>query len=128
MKKHNSTFHKYHNHCFHEPYFPWHCSTSRSNQVKPFCCLYKPHPIALALLQTKLDRRSSYSLILVLRFSCRVLNQKLMDSLVGFRFHPTDEEIILLLTMKRRDPAGFSVRTIKEIDLYSFEPWELPCK
>ncbi|KAL9419628.1 hypothetical protein AB3S75_037405 [Citrus x aurantiifolia] len=50
-----------------------------------------------------------------------------MDSLVGFRFHPTDEEIILLLTMKRRDPAGFSVRTIKEIDLYSFEPWELPC-
>ncbi|KAH9705290.1 NAC domain-containing protein [Citrus sinensis] len=49
-----------------------------------------------------------------------------MDSLVGFRFHPTDEEIILLLTMKRRDPAGFSVRTIKEIDLYSFEPWELP--
>ncbi|XP_052295232.1 NAC domain-containing protein 71-like [Citrus sinensis] len=82
--------------------------------------------MALPLLQTKLDSRSSYSLILVLRFSCRVLNQKLMDSLVGFRFHPTDEEIILLLTMKRRDPAGFSVRTIKEIDLYSFEPWELP--
>ncbi|KDO42100.1 hypothetical protein CISIN_1g017142mg [Citrus sinensis] len=50
-----------------------------------------------------------------------------MDSLVGFRFYPTDEQIILLLTMKRRDPAGFSVRTIKEIDLYSFEPWELPC-
>ncbi|KAH9769820.1 NAC domain-containing protein 100 [Citrus sinensis] len=48
-----------------------------------------------------------------------------MDSLVGFRFHPTDEEIILLLTLKRFDP-GFSVRTIKEIDLYSFEPWELP--
>ncbi|KAL9419632.1 hypothetical protein AB3S75_037408 [Citrus x aurantiifolia] len=50
-----------------------------------------------------------------------------MDSLVGFRFYPTDEQIILLLTMKRRDPAGFSVRTIKEIDLYNFEPWELPC-
>ncbi|KAK9187733.1 hypothetical protein WN944_019131 [Citrus x changshan-huyou] len=50
-----------------------------------------------------------------------------MESLVGFRFYPTDEQIILLLTMKRRDPAGFSVRTIKEIDLYNFEPWELPC-
>lgn len=48
-----------------------------------------------------------------------------VDSLVGIRFHPRDEEIILLLKMKRRDPR-FSVRTIKEIDFYSFEPWELP--
>lgn len=50
-----------------------------------------------------------------------------VDSLVGIRFHPRDEEIIFLLKMKRRDPR-FSVRTIKEIDFYSFEPWELPCK
>ena len=50
-----------------------------------------------------------------------------MNSLVGFRFYPTDEEIMRLLKMKRLDP-GFSVRTIKEIDFYSFEPWELPCK
>ncbi|KAK9187722.1 hypothetical protein WN944_019120 [Citrus x changshan-huyou] len=49
-----------------------------------------------------------------------------MNSLVGFRFYPTDEEIICLLKMKRLDP-GFSVRTIKEIDFYGFEPWELPC-
>ncbi|KAH9769809.1 hypothetical protein KPL71_012146 [Citrus sinensis] len=49
-----------------------------------------------------------------------------MNSLVGFRFYPTDEEIIRLLKKKRLDPAFF-VHTIKEIDFYSFEPWELPC-
>ncbi|KAH9769823.1 NAC domain-containing protein 4 [Citrus sinensis] len=38
-----------------------------------------------------------------------------MDSLVGFRFHPTDEEIILLLTMKRRDLVSPSVRSRKSI-------------
>ncbi|KAJ4708998.1 NAC domain containing protein [Melia azedarach] len=47
------------------------------------------------------------------------------DSLVGFRFKPTDEEIIFLLKMKRLDP-DFSVQTIKEIDFYNFDPWELP--
>ncbi|KAJ4708996.1 NAC domain containing protein [Melia azedarach] len=47
------------------------------------------------------------------------------DSLVGFRFKPTDEEIILLLKKKRLDP-DFSVQTIKEIDFNSFDPWELP--
>ncbi|KAL9462495.1 hypothetical protein AB3S75_000491 [Citrus x aurantiifolia] len=48
-----------------------------------------------------------------------------MDSLVGFRFKPTNEEIISLLKKKRLDP-GFSVHTIKEIDFYSFDPWDLP--
>ncbi|KAH9668824.1 NAC domain-containing protein 40 [Citrus sinensis] len=48
-----------------------------------------------------------------------------MDSLVGFRFKPTNEEIIRLLKKKRLDP-DFSVHTIKEIDFYSFDPWDLP--
>ncbi|KAK9230177.1 hypothetical protein WN944_023144 [Citrus x changshan-huyou] len=41
------------------------------------------------------------------------------------RFKPTNEEIISLLKKKRLDP-GFSVHTIKEIDFYSFDPWDLP--
>ena len=50
-----------------------------------------------------------------------------MDSLVGFRFKPTNEEIISLQKKKMLDP-DFSVHTIKEIDFYSFDPWDLPRK
>lgn len=50
-----------------------------------------------------------------------------VDSLVGFRFQPTSEEIIRLLKVKRLDP-GFSVHTVKEIDFYNFDPWELTSK
>ncbi|XP_024042427.1 NAC domain-containing protein 7-like [Citrus clementina] len=47
-----------------------------------------------------------------------------MDSLTGIGFRPLDEEIIDLLKKKRLD-RGFSVETIKEIDFYSFDPWDL---
>ena len=50
-----------------------------------------------------------------------------MGSLTGIGFRPLDEEIIDLLKKKRLDP-GSSVQTIKEIDFYSFDPWELPGK
>lgn len=43
---------------------------------------------------------------------------------MGFRFKPTNEEIISLLKKKRLDP-GFSVHTIREIDFYSFDPEDL---
>ncbi|KAL9422640.1 hypothetical protein AB3S75_034840 [Citrus x aurantiifolia] len=48
-----------------------------------------------------------------------------MGSLTGIGFRLLDEEIIDLLKKKRLDP-GPSVQTIKEIDCYSFDPWELP--
>lgn len=37
-----------------------------------------------------------------------------MDFVVGFRFHPTDEEIIRLLEQKRDDP-DFSIHAISEV-------------
>uniref|UniRef100_A0A0D9UVT2 NAC domain-containing protein n=1 Tax=Leersia perrieri TaxID=77586 RepID=A0A0D9UVT2_9ORYZ len=47
----------------------------------------------------------------------------------GFRFHPTDEEIITFyLTPKVLDSRGFSVIAIGEVDLNKSEPWELPGK
>ncbi|XP_044487644.1 NAC domain-containing protein 86-like [Mangifera indica] len=47
-----------------------------------------------------------------------------MDDLVGFRFHPTDEEIIFLLGEKRRDPS-ITIHAIFETNIYDFEPPEL---
>lgn len=46
----------------------------------------------------------------------------------GFRFHPTDEELILYLNNKvSSSPISVSAPSlISEIDLYKLDPWELP--
>ncbi|KAF3781876.1 NAC domain-containing protein 100 [Nymphaea thermarum] len=46
----------------------------------------------------------------------------------GFRFHPTDEELVThYLSPKVVDP-GFQAGAIAEVDLNKCEPWELPRK
>lgn len=46
----------------------------------------------------------------------------------GFRFHPTDEELVTFyLANKVRDPR-FEVRTICVVDFNECEPWDLPGK
>ena len=46
----------------------------------------------------------------------------------GFRFHPTDEELVsFYLASKIRNP-NFSDRAVTEADLNKLEPWELPGK
>lgn len=44
----------------------------------------------------------------------------------GFRFHPTDEELITYYLMKKVIDSGFTGRAIAEVDLNKCEPWELP--
>nr|CAD1843446.1 unnamed protein product [Ananas comosus var. bracteatus] len=44
----------------------------------------------------------------------------------GFRFHPTDEELITYYLLKKVLDGGFTGRAIAEIDLNKCEPWELP--
>ncbi|KAF5780919.1 putative transcription factor NAM family [Helianthus annuus] len=46
----------------------------------------------------------------------------------GFRFHPTDEELVVHYLKKRVSGAPLPVAIIAEIDLYKFDPWELPAK
>ncbi|RWW26055.1 hypothetical protein GW17_00009582 [Ensete ventricosum] len=44
----------------------------------------------------------------------------------GFRFHPTDEELIAhYLTNKMTEPS-FGARAIAEVDINKCEPWDLP--
>ncbi|KAK1439583.1 hypothetical protein QVD17_05403 [Tagetes erecta] len=46
----------------------------------------------------------------------------------GFRFHPTDEELVVHYLKKRVAATPLPVAIIAEIDLYKFDPWELPAK
>ncbi|KAK8642131.1 hypothetical protein V6N13_011490 [Hibiscus sabdariffa] len=46
----------------------------------------------------------------------------------GFRFHPTDEELVVHYLKKKAVSAPLPVTIIAEVDLYKFDPWELPSK
>ncbi|KAJ4848077.1 hypothetical protein Tsubulata_015473 [Turnera subulata] len=46
----------------------------------------------------------------------------------GFRFHPTDEELILHYLRKKVASTPFPVSIIADVDIYKFDPWELPGK
>ncbi|KAI3439936.1 NAC domain-containing protein [Psidium guajava] len=46
----------------------------------------------------------------------------------GFRFHPTDEELVVHYLGKKVAMEPLPVSIIAEIDLYKFDPWELPSK
>ncbi|PKA61943.1 Transcription factor JUNGBRUNNEN 1 [Apostasia shenzhenica] len=48
-------------------------------------------------------------------------------ALPGFRFHPTDEELVgFYLRRKVEKKPPLSLDFIKEIDIYKYDPWELP--
>lgn len=46
----------------------------------------------------------------------------------GFRFHPTDEELVLHYLWRKAESEMFSIPVITELDLYKFDPWDLPGK
>ncbi|KAM7250030.1 hypothetical protein ACFE04_021913 [Oxalis oulophora] len=47
----------------------------------------------------------------------------------GFRFHPTDEELILHYLKKKLSSTHFSANSIiADVDIYKFDPWELPAR
>ncbi|KAL5863209.1 hypothetical protein ACOSQ3_000723 [Xanthoceras sorbifolium] len=49
-----------------------------------------------------------------------------MDDLVGYRFRPSDEEIISYYLSRKLRGLDFPVHVIKEVDINKFEPWDLP--
>lgn len=44
----------------------------------------------------------------------------------GFRFHPTDEELITHYLIKKVLDNTFSAKAVGEVDMNRIEPWELP--
>lgn len=44
----------------------------------------------------------------------------------GFRFHPSDEELITYYLVNKISDASFTGRAIADVDLNKCEPWDLP--
>lgn len=43
----------------------------------------------------------------------------------GFRFHPTDEELVDYYLRRKVTSRRIDLDVIKDIDLYRIEPWDL---
>lgn len=43
----------------------------------------------------------------------------------GFRFHPTDEELVDYYLRKKIASRRIDLDVIKDVDLYKIEPWDL---
>lgn len=52
--------------------------------------------------------------------------QQQLEMPPGFRFHPTDEELVVHYLCRKCAAQSISVPIIAEIDLYKFDPWQLP--
>jgi hypothetical protein len=48
--------------------------------------------------------------------------------LPGFRFHPTDEELVTFYLRRKVAGKRLSIEIIKELDIYKHEPSDLPSK
>ncbi|CAN6309086.1 unnamed protein product [Urochloa humidicola] len=46
--------------------------------------------------------------------------------LPGFRFHPTDEELVTFYLRRKVARKPLSIEIIKEMDIYKHDPWDLP--
>ncbi|KAK6922022.1 NAC domain, partial [Dillenia turbinata] len=46
--------------------------------------------------------------------------------LPGFRFHPTDEELVGFYLKRKIQQQTLSIELIKQLDIYKFDPWDLP--
>ncbi|XP_057463502.1 protein FEZ-like [Actinidia eriantha] len=46
--------------------------------------------------------------------------------LPGFRFHPTDEELVGFYLKQKIQQRSLPIELIKQVDIYKYDPWDLP--
>ncbi|KAM7483722.1 hypothetical protein LguiB_008305 [Lonicera macranthoides] len=75
----------------------------------------KHNPLSLSKLQVAMESIDS-----------SLCSQQHPNLPPGFRFHPTNEELVVQYLKKKVASTPLPVTIIAEIDLYKFNPWELP--
>ena len=50
------------------------------------------------------------------------------EVLPGFRFHPTDEELVGFYLKRKIQQKPLSIELIRQLDIYKYDPWDLPSK
>lgn len=55
---------------------------------------------------------------------------EIMDDVMlpGFRFHPTDEELVGFYLKRKIQHKSIPIEIIKQVDIYKYDPWDLPSK
>ncbi|KAE8678379.1 ONAC010 protein [Hibiscus syriacus] len=54
-------------------------------------------------------------------------NDKMEEIMLpGFRFHPTDEELVQFYLRRKIQQRPLSIELIKQLDIYKYDPWDLP--
>jgi hypothetical protein len=48
--------------------------------------------------------------------------------LPGFRFYPTDEELVSFYLKRKIQQKPLSIELIRQLDIYKYDPWDLPSK
>ena len=59
------------------------------------------------------------------RSECDKLEEVMLP---GFRFHPTDEELVGFYLKRKIQQRPLSIELIKQLDIYKYDPWDLPSK
>jgi len=54
--------------------------------------------------------------------------EKIDDVMPGFRFHPTDEELVDFYLKRKIQQKSLPIELIKQVDIYKHDPWDLPSK
>ncbi|XP_075497472.1 protein FEZ-like [Primulina tabacum] len=56
------------------------------------------------------------------------LDKNNIDDLMlpGFRFHPTDEELVGFYLKRKLEQRPLPIELIKQVDIYKYDPWDLP--
>lgn len=54
--------------------------------------------------------------------------EKIDDVMPGFRFHPTDEELVDFYLKRKIQQKSLPIELIKQVDIYKYDPWDLPSK
>ncbi|RXI06300.1 hypothetical protein DVH24_018342 [Malus domestica] len=50
------------------------------------------------------------------------------NMLPGYRFHPTDEELVRFYLRRKVENKPIRLDLIKHIDIYKYDPWDLPIR